>query len=458
MRFDKMDRAAIGSILVLSILIAFFIVRGDQVGVRITRTMPAMNADRVPTRSLIAITFSEVMSTTTVEQRLHITPTVPGTLRWSGNTVFLSASQPLQPDTHYTVTLESGAVSVRGRPVLHDATWSFRTSHPRLVYLAPASGIANLFVMDPRDGTTQRLTDEPYGIYDFAVSPDGSRIAYSADRDIENPERDIYVVNSDGSGREQLVKCDGQVCQAVSWSPDGTRIAFERRTLVQGAIGRSPGPGRIWLADVNTRETAPLFGDSQQIASLPRYAPTGDKLAFYDGSTNNIVVVDLVADQRIELPSVLGDPGTWSPDGNQLIYPELEAFDTGRYDQLLRADLVTSIITPVTPLGPARNSGPVWSPVGNLIAFGRQEISGGSGILGPQMWLITPDGSHMRQLTAEPEISHGAFAWSPDGEWIAVQRYNLLEVNALPELWLFKVDGSERRRLVEDGMQPAWLP
>jgi Tol biopolymer transport system component len=458
MRFDRMDRAAVGSMLVLSLLIAFFILRGDQVGVRITQTSPPMNADGVPTRSSISITFSEVMSATTVEGRLRITPPISGALRWNGNTVFLSNAQPLQADTLYTVTLAAGAMSVRGRPVLHDATWTFRTRHPRLAYLAPVSGIANLFVMDPQNGQTQRLTDEPFGIYDFAVSPDGSRIVYSADRDMDNPERDLYLINSDGTARERLVQCDGQVCQAVSWSPDGTRIAFERRTLVQGVVGRSPGPGRIWLADVNTRETAPLFGDSQQIASLPRYAPAGDKLAFYDATIAAVVVVDLGADQRVELPSVLGDPGTWSPDGMQLVYPELEAFDAGRYDQLLRANLVTNIITLVTPLGPARNSGPVWSPLGDAIVFGRQETAGASGILGPQMWLIAPDGTNMRQLTFEPEIGHGAFAWSPDGAWIAVQRYNLLEINALPELWLFKADGSQRRKLAEDAAQPAWLP
>ncbi|GIV84747.1 MAG: hypothetical protein KatS3mg052_1754 [Candidatus Roseilinea sp.] len=458
MRLDRMDRAAIGSILALILLITFFIVRGDQVGVRITRTSPAMNADRAPTRSLIAITFSEPMSATTVEQRLGITPPVPGAWRWNGNTVFLSAAQPLQPDTRYTITLASGAASVRGRRVLRDVVWTFRTSRPRLLYLAPASGAANLFAMDPHDGMTQRLTDEPYGIYDFAVSPDGSRIAYSADRGAEYAERDIYIINRDGSGRERLVKCDGQVCQAISWSPDGARIAFERRELVQGAVGRSPGPARVWLADVNTKESAPLFGDSQQIASLPRYAPAGEKLAFYDGSTNNIVVLDLATNQRVELPSVLGDPGTWSPDGNQLIYPELEAFDAGRYDQLLRADLLANTITPVTPLGAARNSGAAWSPLGDVVVFGRQETGGSSGILGPQMWLIAPDGSNMRRLTSEPEVSHGAFAWSPDGQWIAVQRYNLLEINALPEIWLFKADGSARRKLITDGAQPAWLP
>jgi meiotically up-regulated gene 157 (Mug157) protein len=49
-------------------------------------------------------------------------------------------------------------------------------------------------------------------------------------------------------------------------------------------------------------------------------------------------------------------------------------------------------------------------------------------------------------------------SWSPDGRWIAVQRYNLLEVGALPEVWIFKADGSERRRIMTDAMLPAWLP
>jgi len=458
MRFDPMDRAALGSMLVLSLLTAFLILRGDQVGVQITQTSPPMNAEGASTRSAVSITFSEVMSAATVEERLRITPPISGALRWSGSTVFLFGAQPLQGDTLYTVTLTAGATSVRGRPILRDVTWTFRTRHPRLVYLAPASGIANLFVIDPQNAQTQRLTSEPFGIYDFAISPDGTRIAYSADRAMDDAERDLYLINSDGSGRRRLVACDGQVCQAISWSPDGTRIAFERRTLVQGVVGRSPGPGRIWLADVNTGETAPLFGDSQQIASLPRYAPAGDRLAFYDPTAAAVVVVDLATDQRVELPSVLGDSGTWSPDGMQLVYPELEAFEAGRYDQLLRANLVANIITAVTPLGPARNSGPVWSPLGDAIAFGRQDAAGAGGILGPQMWLIAPDGSNPRQLTFEPEISHGAFAWSPDGAWIAVQRYNLLEINALPELWLFKADGSQRRKLAEDAAQPAWLP
>jgi Tol biopolymer transport system component len=266
------------------------------------------------------------------------------------------------------------------------------------------------------------------------------------------------LINTDGSGRELLARCDGQVCQAASWSDDGSRIAFERRTLVQGAVGRAPGPARIWLMDMDAREASALFADSQQLGSLPRFAPVGDRLAFYDPQRNTVTVVDPTTADRVELPSLLGDSGTWSPDANQLIYPELQAFDAGSATQLLRADLITNVITAVTPLSATNDSFPAWSPLGDAVAFGRQFTASGSGLLGPQLTLISPDGANMRQLTNDLEFNHGAYAWSPDGEWIAFQRFNLLEINAQPEIWLIKADGSERRKLADDAILPAWLP
>ncbi len=457
-RFDRLDRAALGSIVILASLTGLIVLRGDQVGARVRQTTPASSAANISTRSPIALVFSEPMSAPTVLERVRIEPPISGTWRWSGSMVFFQPVAALQPDTTYSVTLGAGAVSLRGRPLLDAYTWRFRTRRPRLTFLAPASGSPQLFVADLVSGETKQLTDEPFGVYDYAICPDGARVVYSADRAAQDAERDLYILHLDEGRRELLAACDGHVCQAPSWSPDGARVAYERRALVQGAIGRSPGPGRIWLADVATKQTASLFADSQQIASLPRFAPAGERLAFYDPNAAAIVVVDLATDRRVELPSVLGDSGTWSPDGNQIAYPNLRAYETGSYDQLLCADLSAGVITALTPLEAMRHTGPAWSPLGDVIAFGRQESPLSGGVLGPQLWLIRPDGTNARPLSSEPTISHGSLSWSPDGRWIAVQRYNLLEVGALPEVWIFNADGSERRRVASDAMLPAWLP
>jgi hypothetical protein len=90
-RFDQLDRAALGSILVLSALTALVILRGDQVGVRVRQTTPPASAVNVSTRSVIALAFTEPMSAPTVLERLRIEPPISGTWRWSGSTRLLSA-------------------------------------------------------------------------------------------------------------------------------------------------------------------------------------------------------------------------------------------------------------------------------------------------------------------------------------------------------------------------------
>lgn len=454
-----MDRVALGAMVALAATILFFILRGDQVGVQIVRSTPAHNAANMPTRGLLAFTFSEPMNQQSVAERISITPALSGTLRWNGATAFWAAPNSLQADTAYTVTIAAGATSQRGRLLLRDEVIAFTTGHPRLAYLAPADGASNLVIHDVfMDLPPQPITQEKFRIYDFAISPDGRRIAYSLDREEQNPERDLWIINVDGTGRDLLVRCDLQVCQSPSWAADGTRIAFERRTLVEGAVGRSPGPARIWIVDADTKDAASLSQDSQQIGSLPRFAPVGDKLAYYDQQQGGIRVVDTVVGSVTDLPGLLGDSGTWSPDASQIVYPDLQVIDEGQYSQLLKADLNTSVITTVTPLSSTNDGGAAWSPAGDRIAFGRQVGGAGRSILGPQVWTMAPDGNRAAPLTNEPQFSHGSIDWSPDGQWLALQRFDLLTQQAQPEVWLLRADGSEKRKLAEDAILPAWIP
>lgn len=454
-----MDRVALGAMLALAATIAFVVLRGDQVGVQIVRSAPAHNEVDASMRGALAFTFSELMDHASVEQHIRIAPALSGTLRWEGATAFWTSKAPLQADTAYTVTIAAGAVSQRGRQLLRDEVIAFTTGHPRLVYLAPADGASNLFILDVFTGLPpQAITQEQFRIYDFAISPDGRRIVYSLDREEKNPERDLWIINTDGTGRDLLVRCDVQVCQSPSWAADGAHIAFERRPLEDSVAGRSPGPARIWIVDAGTKEAAPLSQDDQQTGSLPRFAPAGNKLAYYDQQQGGIRVVDTVAGSVTDLPSLLGDPGAWSPDASQLIYPALQVSDESQHSQLLRADLAGNTITAVTALSTTNDGGAAWSPLGDPVAFGRQISAGGRSILGPQVWTVTPDGRQAKQITDEPQFSHGALDWSPDGQWLALQRFDLLAQQTRPEVWLLRADGGEKRKLADDAILPAWLP
>ena len=79
--------------------------------------------------------------------------------------------------------------------------------------------------------------DSPYGFYDIAWSPDGTKLLISG-------SSSISVVNADGSGLKTLVKLrDNPIRQLhLSWSPDGSKIAvyngnaYERATFTEGAV------------------------------------------------------------------------------------------------------------------------------------------------------------------------------------------------------------------------------
>ncbi len=457
MRFDRLDRTVLITLVSTIIFVALLLLRGDQVGVQITRINPADNTTNIPQRGRFTLAFNENMLTRTLEGKVQLSPPVSGTLQWNGNAAAFVPAVALQPDTSYTLTIQPGASSIRGRTVLKETIVRFRTSHPRLLYLSPASGTPDLFLQDVNTpDPPQRLTSEPYGVWDFAVSPDSTRIVYSARRDTSDA-RDLWLINSDGSGRQRLVTCDEQVCQSPSWSADSTRIAFERRNLIKGAIGKTPGPARIWIVDVTNSQAVPLLEDSQKLGSLPRWAPVGDKLAYFDPTDTVVTVLDTVKLERVQLPSVLGDSGAWSPDATQLIYPELQALENGSFYQLLRADLVRNVITTELPLAATNDASATWSPDGNKIAFTRRASTTAAGT-GAQIWLKSAGAADPAALTRDAGFTYGALGFSSDGNWLTALRFNLTEPNAQPEVWLLRLDGTDKRLIASNATQPAWLP
>lgn len=455
-RLDRLDKTALTVILILAAAIGLIIARGDQIGASVTGTTPLSGSGDVSTRAQISFTFSEPMNVTTLEGRLQTQPPVSGTLRGNGQTVVFVPAQPLLADASYAVTLRAGGESLRGRRVLRDHSVSFQTRRARVAYLTPSEGASNLFLLDPESAAVQRVTSEPYGVYDYAISPDGTRAVISVSRDA-NGERDLVLVNLDGSERKVLLRCDVEVCQSASWSADGTRIAFERRALIQRAIGKLPGPARIWLMDVNTQQTVPLYADNQRIGSLPMWSPVDDRLAFVDSTDSAVTIIDTVSLEPLQLPSNLGDPGAWSPDGNQLIFPDILPLEDRGYNQMYRVDLARSVITTVFPISTHNDAAVAWAPSGALIAFSRQE-AGSRALIGAQIWTAKPDGSSAQRVTSDYEYSHFRLAWSPDERWLVAQRFKLTEQYAKPQVWLSSRDGATQRVLAEDATQPVWVP
>ncbi len=134
------------------------------------------------------------------------------------------------------------------------------------------TGVFNtdVFIIN-EDGTgMENLTNNPnFSDERPAISPDGTKIAFTSTRD---GDYDIYVMNSNGSGVVQLTNVAGRDRLPV-WSPDGTEILFlsERNGSSDIFVMNPDGTGQTDLSDNN-------IDDFQ-----PDWSPDGSQIVFYNG-------------------------------------------------------------------------------------------------------------------------------------------------------------------------------
>lgn len=107
-------------------------------------------------------------------------------------------------------------------------------------------------------------------IHDVAWSPDGHRLAFAAkiiDEAGNSQARDVYVMNVDGTGLQQLTQHRAED-DAPTWSPDGQKIAFvSYRNVLEGGIFTMNTDGSNIEELTNSGEDYPSWSpDGTQLA------------------------------------------------------------------------------------------------------------------------------------------------------------------------------------------------
>src|SRR5262249_194490 len=150
------------------------------VGINAQKFSPQQSA---PSQGVIQVTFDEPIDKASAEAHFDIDPPAVGKFSVNENTVTFQPTEPLHQGQTYTVVVEPGMASTRGRALKQPVAWSFTVRRPRLVCLGPADDIAqNIFLVDPAaPDSPQQLTNSPEekGILSFDVLADGSKIVYS---------------------------------------------------------------------------------------------------------------------------------------------------------------------------------------------------------------------------------------------------------------------------------------
>src|SRR5947207_1429886 len=182
-----------------------------------------------------------------------------------------------------------------------------------ILYVSDEFPRSELMVMRPDGSRRERLTTDGAGYAEPVVSPDGQSIAVSAP--IGGGWNGIYLLDRFGKNRKTLVSHAGS--GAPAWSPDGTRLSFS---------GTLPGPygdyGRIFVVN---RDGTGLRQLSPEIAPTDPYvydagsswSPDGTRLVFDRMGTLFLINADGTG---LVSTGVSGTHPEWSTDGAQIAY------------------------------------------------------------------------------------------------------------------------------------------
>ena len=460
-----------------------FTVLGLISGILIIGILAAPRVDEVSpdeqdfsSTSKISIEFNQPMDRASVESHLTIKPFAGGRFSWEGNRLLIEPDLPWQTGENVEVHLDAGARSRRILPTLLGQTWSFSVGAPSLAYLWPAFGAANIYMQDEdMNNEPVQLTFSDAGIIDFRVSSNGNEIAYttSAGNEIRilnlitNEDRLIYACESDAH------------CQAPILSPDGHWLAFERSELVEGVGGKPLTSSQtVWLMSLQDKQVYGSVFDATHDLMSPQWSPGGE-LMVYDNTLKAFVLLEPKnPDTPIHfIPSGLGQEGTWSPQGADIVYAEIifpeevlgedgtetlniPAGEAPFFSHLYKNVMSTGDLNDISP-GPdvlVEDSSPSYSPDGRWLAFVRKYLDTNRWTMGREVWLMDVSSGEVQTLTDDPTANFSSISWSLDSRRLAFMRNNLANPAAMPVVWVWNMAEGESSEFIEGGYIPQWIP
>ncbi|WP_030247898.1 TolB family protein [Streptomyces sp. NRRL S-350] len=333
---------------------------------------------------------------------------------------------------------------------------------------------------EPTGGATPGVVGAAAGTPAAATTRNGL-IVSRAYTDASRNTSAIVVLSPDGSGQHQVTQpSDRTRDDRPDWSPDGATIAFDR-------TDPQTGTARLWTVTASGESahqvsqlcdsgTADCANEDER---APAFSPDGKQLAFsrswgqLDPAGKNqtqfsdlyLMSPDGTDVQRLTFltndkpySGSVSNP-SWSPDGKQLTF-EYRTSATGQPADS-RAIYVVSAdgtgLRQLTPWELRAGDRADWSPDGSRILFTTYP-AGPDNAPGGGIYTVHPDGTAIGALTPAPsDVFYGTAAYAPDGKSIV---FSQAQAGAGTDLYSMQADGTGVARLTNSAAswlgRPAW--
>ncbi len=281
------------------------------------------------------------------------------------------------------------------------------------------------------------------------ISPDGTRILYqvrSIDLANDTPTSETWIMNVDGSDKRLLFKEGG----GAAWSPDSNKIAY--------VAAGSNEKAQIFLLDMNKPAAGVEISDLSESPWGLTWSPDGKSIAFYS-------FVPGESPWQVDLPEGVEKPAgaNWSADplvidkinfradragylpyGNDHVF--VISADGGEARQLTTGDWSASVL-----MYGANRAYLTWHPDGDRIFFPALMDKVQDTTYAGYINEVSLETGEAHRVTKE-EGNWGAPSISPDGKYLAYVGFDSAPspIYQMQELWVSKVDGSDRRRVSGD--------
>ena len=247
-----------------------------------------------------------------------------------------------------------------------DGDAAFSPGGEKIAFTSTRDGNAEIYIMHTDGSSQTRLTNSPGSDAHPAFSPDGTKIAFASER---SGHLAIWVMNVDGSNPIELM--DGFAGTEPEFSPDGTRIVF-------CGTGGSGADSEIFIMNADGTGRDNLSKEFASDDTSPSFNPTGTKIVYFrdphgpGGQTPEIFMMNTDGTNKVNVSHNDGkdfDP-SFSVDGTRIVFtsvrdpnPEIYVMNIDGTDQINLTN------------HPGNDSSAVWGPANSAPVLSNVVIS-----------------------------------------------------------------------------------